>query len=374
VVIKAMKTGMSLEELSEEVERRAGAMQDFLVPVEKLEAVVVSTARGRVVRLAVRNWWKKTFRLTQQVHTQLARYLGISQREYWKMLVSAPEAFAGEVNRLFKEKATDTRTLRTMDGAVFGFLGESDRGLGNEDVAAAVLPVLKARDLRVMSCAVTNGWLYIKAVDRSIERDVPTGRRLGDGSHVLFDTISPGIVVRNSEVEENSFAIEPSIWTHACTNLAITGRTVRKYDVDALLGGKTRKPAAAEIRNRISALVTRSLDEADLEAEARRLKLAAEDRIEMSDAIEIVARAGEGVALTAGERRSVLERFIAGEDFTRYGLQAAITRASADVEDYDRATELERLGGRVIALPSSGWKTLLNRLPHVPRVTLRAVS
>jgi len=272
-----------------------------------------------------------------------------------------------------KNKATDIRTLRTLDGAVRGFLSESYRGLGNEEVAEAVLPVLKKRDLMVMSCSITSDRLYIKAVDRSIERDVPTGRRLGDGSHVFFDTISPGIVIRNSEVED-SLSIETSIFTHACTNLAIVGREIRRYHLDARLRDETGKLAVAAIRNRIRALVTSSLDEANLEAEAGRLKLAVENRIALNDAVEVVERAREGVTLTEGEKKSVLRHFIAGEDFTRYGLQAAVTRASADVEDYDRATELERLGGRVIALPSVEWNPILEGLPRVPRVSLRAVS
>ena len=63
-----MKMGMSLEELAAEVERRAGATQDLVVPVKKLEAVVVKAGRGVEVRLAVASWGKKTFRITQQVH------------------------------------------------------------------------------------------------------------------------------------------------------------------------------------------------------------------------------------------------------------------------------------------------------------------
>jgi hypothetical protein len=118
--------------------------------------------------------------------------------------------------------------------------------------------------------------------------------------------------------------------------------------------------------------VISSLDAANLEAEAQRLKLAAEDRIELEGAIEVVERAG--VALTAREKRSVIQHFLEGEDFTRYGLQAAVTRASADVADYDRATELERLGGRVIALPSVEWTPIREGRAHVPRVTLRAAS
>jgi hypothetical protein len=369
-----MKMGLSLNELYAEVERRAGGTQDLVVPVKKLQAVVVK-ARGKPeLGLAVGSWRKKAFRIAQQVHVQLARYAEIPPREYWAMEVSAPELLAREVNRSLKSKANDTRLLRTMDGAVRGFLGESDRVLGNEDVAQAVLPVLKKRDLMVMSCSIAGGRLCIKAVDRSIARDVPTGRKLGDGSNIDFDTISPGVVISNDEVDEDSFSIEASIFTHACTNLAIAGWALRKYRLDAPLRGETRKLAVAAIRDRMHALVITALDAANLGAEAQRLKLAAENRIALDDAVQAVERAGEGITLTATEKRSVLQHFIEGRDFTRYGLQAAVTRASADVEDYDRATELERLGGRVIALPSVEWKSIPQGMRHAPRASLKAAS
>jgi len=35
-----------------------------------------------------------------------------------------------------------------------------------------------------------------------------------------------------------------------------------------------------------------------------------------------------------------------------------LTRASQDVDDYDRATDLERLGGQLIELPRQAWHTL----------------
>lgn len=369
-----MKMGMSLDELAAVVERHAGATEDLVVPVKKLQAVVVKAKGEPQFRLAVASWRKRTFRITEQVHLQLARYIGIPAGEYWERLLATPERLAQEVNAALRNTAMETRTLRVLDGVVRGFLSEGYRGLGNEDVAAAVLPVLKERDLIVMSCFISGDRLYIKAVDRSIERDVPTGRKIGDGSHVAFETISPGIFITNSEVVEDSFLIESSIFTHACTNLAIGGRAVRNYRLDALLREAIRAQAVAAIRNQIRAFVISSLDAANFEAEVARLKLAAQDRIDLNDAIEAVERAGGGITLSEGEKRSVLKRFIEDRDFTRYGLQAAVTRASADVADYARATELERLGGRVIALPSVERNPILEGRTHVPRVTLRAAS
>jgi hypothetical protein len=36
----------------------------------------------------------------------------------------------------------------------------------------------------------------------------------------------------------------------------------------------------------------------------------------------------------------------------------AVTRTAEDAADYDRATELEAAGGRVIELPAADWRAL----------------
>jgi hypothetical protein len=41
-----------------------------------------------------------------------------------------------------------------------------------------------------------------------------------------------------------------------------------------------------------------------------------------------------------------------------YGLVNAVTHFSQDVEDYDRATEFEALGGKLIELAPGDWKEL----------------
>jgi len=41
-----------------------------------------------------------------------------------------------------------------------------------------------------------------------------------------------------------------------------------------------------------------------------------------------------------------------------YGLVNAVTGYSQEVDDYDRATEFEELGGKLLELSSSEWKHL----------------
>ncbi len=55
------------------------------------------------------------------------------------------------------------------------------------------------------------------------------------------------------------------------------------------------------------------------------------------------------------ERAGVLRQLIGEGDLSAYGLVNAVTHHSQDVEDYDRATELEAIGGRLIEFSAAEW-------------------
>ncbi len=92
-----------------------------------------------------------------------------------------------------------------------------------------------------------------------------------------------------------------------------------------------------------------------------KVKDAAAQRIE-ADPFAVVEVTAKRYRLTEAEKRSVLTHFLAGHngqsELTRYGLIQAVTRASQDVEDYDRATELEQLGGQILELAPVQWRNL----------------
>lgn len=50
-------------------------------------------------------------------------------------------------------------------------------------------------------------------------------------------------------------------------------------------------------------------------------------------------------------------------DFSQFGLVNAVTRSSQDVEDYNRATELERIGGTIL---EDSVKTKKNNIILLP--------
>ena len=50
-------------------------------------------------------------------------------------------------------------------------------------------------------------------------------------------------------------------------------------------------------------------------------------------------------------------------DYSQWGLVNAITAAANDHPSYDRAVELQTLGGRVLALKPSDWRQIATAKP-----------
>ena len=63
------------------------------------------------------------------------------------------------------------------------------------------------------------------------------------------------------------------------------------------------------------------------------------------DPIKTVDLLCDRYILNRQENASILMHFMKGGDLSHFGLVNAVTRASQDVKDYNRATELERIGG-----------------------------
>lgn len=73
---------------------------------------------------------------------------------------------------------------------------------------------------------------------------------------------------------------------------------------------------------------------------------------------DVIELTGKAFDLSQNEQDDILNYLIQGGDLSLYGLSNAITRASQDVESYDRATALEGIGWQVATMPAAQWKEL----------------
>lgn len=361
-----MKTGKTLSELAAEIERQFKTKKDY---VASLDAVTMVADEGKpTMHIEGRG----SFAIGDIAHGQIAEHTKIDKRYYDRMKSEAPELLATNVDHWFR-KHPAPQMLRTLDGKLRAMLSDKFQPLDNFDFAGATLPILAERKLKVMSCDITERRLYIKAVDEKLFRDVPVGYKMGDGSHKIFDTCAPAIILSNSEVGFGRLVVETGVYTSACTNLCLFSKGGMKRthvgakhrltdgmdvaDLESIMSSATKKKTMEALWMQVKDVLSAAFDEKII---AKRLDAIAETagrKItgKVEKVLEVVQ---EKFDLNDGERESIFKHLIEGGSLTQYGLHAAITRSAQDVADYDRATDLEYLGGRVIDLPANDWKVL----------------
>lgn len=69
------------------------------------------------------------------------------------------------------------------------------------------------------------------------------------------------------------------------------------------------------------------------------------------DPVKEVELLADKFLLTQNERGDVLRKLFMSGDNSRYGLFNAVTAASQIADSYERATDLERIGGEILAMP-----------------------
>lgn len=358
-----MKTGKSLQELAAEIERRAQAKKDLLAPTSK-----ILMDGNAVPRLCIGD---QIFGINQIAHDQIGDYIGIPTKYYRHMQANEPLLLANNVNTWMGKKG-EKRLLRTLDGTARGLLSDKYRPLENEELAEAVLPVIQELDLDVMSAEITDRRFYLKVVDKSVTRELAKiGGQFGDGRHniIKMRVASPAITISNSEVGMGALSVLAGLYDGFCSNMATFGeRSMRKYHVGAkhemmagqeiysILSNEARAATDKALWLQITDVVKAAFDRAKFDALVDKVVGSAADRIE--DPVETVSLASKRFRLSEGEGKSILKHLIEGAELSRFGLYNAVTRASADLADYDRASEFESLGGVLIDLPRHEWKEL----------------
>lgn len=357
-----MKHGKTLVELAQEIERRANAKKDLVASTKN----IVMTADADLIVGDNREF---RFGVNQIAHDQIATHSDIPKKYYDKMLTESPILLANNVNTWFT-KYPAKRMVRTLDGVSRAFLSDKYRPLENEDLAQAVIPVLMDLGLDVMSSEITDTRMFIKAVDPKVTRELKAvGGTFGDGGHNIVRCLAPAITISNSEVGRGALSVLGGVYDGWCSNLASFGeRSTRKAhvgarheivgdDLYAMLSDETRRVTDKATWAQVGDVVRAVFNEAHFNALCDKIAETATHKID-GDPVKVVELASKRFGLTDGDGASILRHLIEGGSLTRFGLYNAVTRASQDVTDYDKASAMERNGAQIIELPASEWKVM----------------
>ena len=343
-----MKQGKTLAELGRELQRQRLNRQDFLADTRSLE--VETNSYGSTLHLSLDG---KTygFGIGELAHQQIAARLNIPFRYYQKMQSEVPDLLDQNINTWLEQK-TERRMIRVLDGKVRAFLSDRYRRLDNLELCAAVLPVIQEmQGSQIESCEVTPTHLYIKVVNRRVKAEVRVG-----------DVVQAGFVVSNSEVGLGSLRVEPLVFRLVCKNGLIckdlaqkkyhVGRQVNASDDSAyeLYSDATLAQDDKAFFRKVQDVVRAAVDEAKFMLTVDKLREATQIPLK-HDPVKAVELLADKFQLTENERGDILRQLFMGADSSRYGLVNAVTAASKIAKSYERATDLERIGGEILALP-----------------------
>ncbi len=349
-----MKSSLSIQQLAAEITRQAEAREDYISDTRLMSVVTEAPGEGATETVLMldppENEEAIAVVINDHAHGQIADRIGVPKKYYDRMRSEAPELLDRNINHWLHNKP-ERRMIRTLDGRARAFLSDRYRRLDNDDLALTVLPIL-ARDneTEIVSCALTEKRLYIKAMFPRIIAEVKVG-----------ETVRAGVCISNSEIGSGSLAIEVMIEKLVCKNGMIVATALRRHHVgrrveeseDAfrIFKDETLRADDEAFFLKVRDLVMASADEARFIAIVEQCRELTGMHVEEAPPAAI-ERLGKRFDLGEGEQASILQHLILGADLSAWGYVNAVTRASQDVEDYDRATELERLGGEMLAEPA----------------------
>lgn len=353
-----MKTGRSLTDLAQEIERRATVQQDFVAQT----GVLGFDRHGdeENPRWAIEVPTQGYFAVTDHTHRQVSAHTQVPWRYYQRMMDEAPHLLRENVRHWFD--ANDKRRMvRTLDGNARAFLSDRYKRLDNLAVMENALPALLDRqDAAVLSCDVTDNRLYVKVLFRDIEAEVKPG-----------DTIRPGVMVRNSEIGGGKLEVSAFFYRDFCWNGCVFGmeqafefsrthlggRVIESTDYQ-VLSDETVEAQDRALLGEVADCIRASADPAMFAKTVEVLRASAEtSRIENPEpAVQVLANE---LGLTDGERSQVLVNLIQDQDYSQWGALNAVTKVANETESYDRASELEEVGARVLGFSPSLWDSIV---------------
>lgn len=357
-----MKAGLEgINELAEELARQRDAQHDFIADTRELTMLTVQEDPDEPRFSELNLPGQGEYRINPYAHMQIATRLQIPLPYYRRIQESHPALLDHNVNTLFRE-APERRMVRAFDYGgddrfVRAFLSAKYRRLDNWPLANAILPIIgEIPDVQIASCDVTDRRMYIKALSPRTQGEIGVG-----------DVVQAGVVISNSEVGQGYLQVQSLVYRLICDNGMImpatmkrmhVGRTDDSDEVIKVLSAETLRKEDEVFFDKVVDVTKAAVSEARFQEIVSQMR-EARSGVKMEKPMEGMEKLAKAFDLNDGEKDGILGHLVDGGDLSRYGTLNAVTRFSQDVENYDRATELEELGGRILELPGKEWRSLV---------------
>lgn len=229
------------------------------------------------------------------------------------------------------------------------------------DLMDGVAPVLNQiadkQELRFISSGLTDNKLYMKIAFPNMQLQVR--------SKQVNDIVECGVIISNSETGHGSIVVAQFIHRLICLNgMTVNDAGTRRrhvgsanargeldYQADTVVAMK--QALTKQLRDHVLDCV----DHDKFRATVDKFNASAEDHLSTSvEPEDVIESVGKKFSLSESEVKQAKRSLLEDGDYSRWGFANAVTNIASKSEDYDRATELQELGGNIINLNPRQWQ------------------
>jgi hypothetical protein len=244
--------------------------------------------------------------------------------------------------------------IRTLGGTVRAVLSDKFKRVDNDMIAEQVLPILLDKEYDIKSCAITDTKMYIKASLPSLQREVNKG-----------DVVESGVIISNSEVGYGAVNVSPFIHRLVCLNgmvmndskLQSRHLTSSQATIDGVyevLSDEAKELDSKALLTKVRDVVASTSDEMRFEEQVQMMNDASQIKIKRpKKVIELLENKFD---LTKNEGESILDNLVNNRDDNQkfaniWTVVNSITALGNTMDDYDRGTKMQEIGGRLLTMP-----------------------
>jgi len=358
-----MNNGQNMQDFLENMRWRSDHKHDVVSADQKI--IMRPTEEG--LKLDVEG--DGMFEMNPVAHRQIASVNRIPNDYYNRMRESSEPLAAYSVNH-FMQQSERRHMVRTIDGKAGAVVSDSFLRLDNEIIAQAVLPVLHNNpNVTPLGLAFTDLRMHMKMLFNDMEFDI-TGKG---------DLVKAGISMTNSEVGFGSFNMQGFFYRSFCDNGCVFGKTdmglnfTRRHLGSKQDVGVQGVFSQATMNHHMKAIMSSATDimayissRDAMEKMAQTLRETTQGaQIAPTHIVQGVEVLGKQYGLTQGERALAVGNLIENNDFSRWGVLNSFTKVANNLE-FDRAGELEAVGGKIIDLHPAAWESVVERVNAMP--------
>jgi len=282
---------------------------------------------------------EELFSITKPCHTQIAEKLEIPLKYYHKMEESAPDLLVSNVNTWLRKNEKDV-FIRGLGDSVRAFLSDRYRVIDHLDVLLCALNELQAHDAEIEDC-------YLSEIEMNIK---VKSQKLKDFVRHKDDLIMGGIFITNSETGHKALRVEPRMFRVKCSNGMIVEELVTREihigngdEISDEIVYLSLRRSIRELFNRFGEIV---------------LLLRESTEAKIRNPQKVIQNVVDQYKLSEAQKANILMAFGAEPEYDQYGIANAVTQAAQKEETWEKSVELEKLGGKLVALPMEEFKAL----------------